>query len=89
MLDAYAEEQVLLLTLTLTVAAAAAAYMTLLIVGCRSIDDAVDCWRWSTVASCLPLNTGKHMQSSMSLKLLLPDVAAVMPLQKHVACCCW
>jgi hypothetical protein len=44
MLDAYAEEQVLLLTLTLTVAAAAA-YMTLLIVGCCSIDDAVDCWR--------------------------------------------
>ena len=46
MLDAYAEDQVLLLTLTLTVAAAAAAaYMTLLIVGCRSIDDAADCWR--------------------------------------------
>lgn len=45
MLDDYAEEQVLLLTLTLTVAAAAAACMTLLIVGCRSIDDAADCWR--------------------------------------------
>ena len=45
MLDAYAEEQVLLLTLTLTVAAAAAAYKTLLIVGCCSIDDAADCWR--------------------------------------------
>ena len=36
MLDAYAEEQVLLLTLTLTVAAAAAAYKTLLTAGAEA-----------------------------------------------------